>query len=476
MLAIISFSSCTESVKDAKKMDSLPKIYPDYIDVTIPKQIAPLSFNLLDYEKVDVLAKGSKSGEIHCQGSFADFDIKQWHKLLEENVGGFLELTVFGKVGNFWHEFKPFKIYVSPYDLDDYGITYRKIAPGYEVFGSMGLYQRDLSNYNEDPIIENTMITGSCVNCHTSNRGDANQYTFHIRGQNGGTFIYKDGEYNLTASKLDKIGGGLVYPYWHPSGKFIAYSTNNTAQSFHVVKDEMIEVFDSKSDVFLLDPISKKFILDDRLMQDSVFETYPFFSVDGKTLYFCASKAYEIPKDYKEVKYDLLKVSFDENTLKFGDKIDTVICASKNGKSLTFARPSYDGKYIMFTLSDYGCFPIWHKEADLYLYDIAKDTTICADILNSNQTDNYQNFSTNGRWVVYCSRRDDGQFTRLYFTSIDDNGNFTKPFMLPQRNPKKYCTQNLKSYNTPDFTKQKVDLDEKKLANMVMSQKRTSIE
>ena len=40
------------------------------------------------------------------------------------------------------------------------------------------------------------------------------------------------------------------------------------------------------------------------------------------------------------------------------------------GKSLTWPRPSYDGKYLLFTLMDYGYFSIWHEESDQWLLDL----------------------------------------------------------------------------------------------------------
>ncbi len=47
----------------------------------------------------------------------------------------------------------------------------------------------------------------------------------------------------------------------------------------------------------------------------------------------------------------------------------------------------------------------------------------------------------------------------LYFSSIDDDGHATKPFLLPQRNPWQYYHSNKYSFNVPDFTCDKVDFD-----------------
>ena len=50
---------------------------------------------------------------------------------------------------------------------------------------------------------------------------------------------------------------------------------------------------------------------------------------------------------------------------------------------------------------------------------------------------------------MFSSRRDDGLYTRLYFTHIDEEGNPSKPFVLPQKDPDFYG-EFMKSYNIPE--------------------------
>ena len=349
--------------------NQLPKIYPDYIGVTVPATIAPLNFNVedIDAESVSVVVEGSKIGELQSEGDYANFDIDEWHHLLAQNRGGDLKVTVYVEKKGNWTQYKDFDIHVSPYALDDWGLTYRRIAPGYEVYGKLGIYQRNLSNFEETAILENTAAPGACLNCHTANRTNPDQFTFHVRGDHGATLVSQNGKREWLKAKNDSLKGSMVYPYWHPSGKYCAYSTNTTHQSFHAVKDERIEVFDQASDVFVYEPATHELILDSLLMTKDHYETYPVFSPDGKTLYFCSSTAEPIPSGYKDIKYNICKIGFDAATGKFGNQVDTIFNARELGKSATHPRPSYDGRYIMFTMSDYGCFPIWHKEADNWL-------------------------------------------------------------------------------------------------------------
>ena len=165
----VFLQSCTETVDNAVNSDKTPEIFPDYVGVTIPTTIAPMNFSVEgDVDKMDVVVKGSKGGEMHVQGDYADFDIDDWHSLVARNKGGQLTFTVCSKNDGKWTRYRDFDMYVSNYDMKDYGLTYRRIAPGYEVYSHMGLYERRLDNFDERAIIENTQVPGMCVNCHTS--------------------------------------------------------------------------------------------------------------------------------------------------------------------------------------------------------------------------------------------------------------------------------------------------------------------
>lgn len=476
MMAAMMLASCTEKPENVTRVDKVPAIFPDYCGVTIPDGIAPMDFNVTgdDYDCVDVTVKGSKGGEVHSNGDYAKFDLDEWHSLTRQNKGGTLTFTVCVEKDGKWTQYKDFTMTVSPYAIGDWGLTYRRIAPGYEVYGHMGIYQRDLSTFDETPIFDNLAAPGACVNCHTPNRTNPDQYTFHVRGEHGATVVHRDGKEELLKAKNDSLHGSMVYPYWHPSGKYCAYSTNNTHQSFHSVRSERIEVFDQSSDVFVYEPSTHQLILDSLLMTKDHYETYPAFSPDGRTLYFCSSTAEPIPSSYKDIKYNICKIAFNPDNGSFGTRVDTIFNARKMGKSATHPRPSYDGHYLMFTMSDYGCFPIWHKEADNWLLDLRTGKAQPMTAANSDNTDSWHNWSANSHWFVFTSRRGDGLYTRLYLASVDDKGNVSKPFLLPQENPLEYYDDLLYSYNTPDFTTKPVKLDEREMGRQIGSDNRTA--
>jgi dipeptidyl aminopeptidase/acylaminoacyl peptidase len=162
-----------------------------------------------------------------------------------------------------------------------------------------------------------------------------------------------------------------------------------------------------------------------------------------------------LPDDYDKVKYSLCSIAFDPASGTFGSKVDTLVSAYKTGKSISFPRTSYDGKYLMFTMSDYGNFSIWHKEADLWLMNLANGTIKPLTGVNSDNTESYHSWSSGSHWFVFSSRRIDGLHTRPYIAWLDDNGMTTKPFILPQKDPDFY-DDFMSSFNIPELVKDKV--------------------
>lgn len=455
ILTILALTACTvEQVKDARQENTHPHIYPDYLGVTIPANIAPLNFCMDDEEAllIDAVVTDNHGNTLHSQDDEAtDFDIDDWHTLLAQNRGDSLTVTVSSKFADGWHTYTPFPLYVSP-DSIDYGLCYRLIEPGYEVWSKMGIYERDLSSFDERPLIENTQFEG-CVNCHSFNRGNPADMSLHIRGSHGATLLrHNDSPLTAYDTSTDQTLGLCVYPYWHPSGRYIAYSTNATNQLFHIAHRNRIEVFDTASDLQVYDTEKNELLLTPILKQDSIYETYPVFSADGRSLYFCAARALpEGDLHLDSIRYNLCRIDFDPATGTFGTRIDTIINAESVGKSVSFPRPSYDGRFLCYTLSDYGQFSIWHHEADLHLLNLSTGQSHPMTAANSDDTESFHNWSTNSRWLVFSSRRDDGLFTRPYFCHIDARGNVSKPFMLPQQNPRQFYRNLFLSFNAPDF-------------------------
>ena len=253
LLPLLLFACGTTSRPDgAVQQSAKPAIFPDYTDVTIPHNIAPLNFRFegeaercyAEVKGADGVVKASGKGEI-C------FSEKQWRELLEKSRGGEIELTLFTQSDGEWQQWQPFKIYVSDRAIDSH-LVYRLIEPGYEKWHIVGIYQRNLENFDQEPIIQNNMVGYNCINCHSFVGGNPEQMMFHMRASNGGTYIVQDSQIERLNTQTDQTISNLTYPYWHPSGRYITTSVNTIHQFFHAT-DKKIEVWDLRSDVVVYD-------------------------------------------------------------------------------------------------------------------------------------------------------------------------------------------------------------------------------
>jgi len=463
LTSLVQFTGCIPNVSNPANLTAIPAIFPDYTYVTVPSTIAPLNFAPQDISYTAVVAEfsGPDGTPFRVKGrKYIAIPANKWKNLLTANKGDSICVALSVMKEDKWVQYQPFPIYIGQHHVD-YGLAYRLIAPGYELYSRMGIYQRHLQSYKEKTILVNTLTPESCMNCHSVNRGNPGFFNLHLRGKQAGTVLIKDGNLEVYETKTPETLSNCVYPYWHPSGRFIAYSVNSTRQMFPMDPGQRIEVYDTASDIVIFDTEENSLISSKHLTTNN-FETFPAFSPDGKTLYYCVADYKNMPQDYKDVRYALCSIAFDPETATFGATVDTLINAPRIDKSLTFPRPSYDGKHLMFTLADYGTFPIWHTEADLGLLDLQTGEWQLMEGVNSPHVDSYHSWSSNSRWMVFSSRRGDGLYTRSYIASIEDNGKTGKPFLLPQKNPVKYYSETLYSFNIPEFITAPVKLDMRK--------------
>ena len=277
----------------------------------------------------------------------------------------------------------------------------------------------------------------------------------HLRGENGCTLFVRNGKYTKINLKNPAFVGNAVYPSWHPTENVVAYSVNVIGQNFYTKKLDKVEVLDEKSDLVLYD-VDKNRITPIEI-SGNWLETFPYWSPDGKYLYYAsayfnptsANVEVETIEKYATIRYNLVRKAFNTTTHTFG-QTDTVVSASSIGKSATFPRVSPDGRYLLYTMADYGNFHIWHRSSDLYLMDLKTRVKRNVEEINSPEVESYHSWSSNGKWVIFSSRREDAGYTRLYLTYFDGNGHFSKPFILPQKDPSFY-ERSFKSFNVPEF-------------------------
>ena len=476
-MAALLVACSTQVPQKFSESDDLPDIYPDYTNVTIPINMAPLTFEI-DGKADDVVARFSAGDEeLVCGGSKIQPDAGDWRRLAEKAKGNAIKVEVYVEKHNHWTRFKPFDIFVSPDSIDTY-ISYRLISPSYVTYEELTISQRCLENYDESVIYDNMLCSeganGQCINCHNYQQYNSNRMQFHARQNMGGTIIAYDGDIRKISMANDSILSAGVYPTWHPYLKLIVYSTNKTAQIFHSVDPNKIEVFDTESDLIAYD-VERNEVTN--IENDPTeLECFPFWAPDGKTLYYCSAHfEYNDTIDHgkefvtrtEEVKYNLYKKSFNPETMQFGPR-ELVFAADSaaNAKSATLPRISPDGRYLMFTLAKSGIFHIWHHDADLWMLDLKTGEARNMEEINSPDTESYHSWSSNGRWVIFSSRRYDGNYTRPFIAHIDAKGHGTKPFELPSADPD-YHRQFLKCYNIPEFMLGPVTISPQQFADIL---------
>lgn len=465
-LTLVLIACSTQEPTAQKQLPVTPAIFPDYTFVTIPRNIAPLRFKLTQEtaEAVAVLTAGEKKLIQQAEDGKFLFPEKAWKDLLQTATE--ITVQVYEKQQGQWAAYQPFTLQIAPEEIDSH-LAYRLIPPGYEPWYKLGIYQRDLTTYEEKAILENSQTDNNCMNCHSFCMQDPQKMVFHMRAVYGGTYLVNGQNVEKLDGKVDDEIPSLVYPSWHPNGNYIAFSSNSTMQVFLRNDSNRIEVYDKASNVLVYDVNRHKVLTCEQLFSPQALETFPTFSPDGKTLYFCSAQmtnSLQLPRDYKQIKYNLCSISFDAPSGTFGTQVDTLYSVKQEGRSAKFPRVSPDGKHLVFTVSDFGNFSIWHHDADLYSYDVEKGTYRPLNEANSTDTESYHSWSSNSRWMVLSSRRQNGLYTHPYFTYIDANGQASKPFLLPQSDPDFY-TDFLFSYNIPELIKGEVPVDTETLVH-----------
>jgi len=462
ILLLVTFVMVGCEELPTENVNTLPSMQPNYVDITIPANIAPLNFAMND---------SAQGVEVYVDGELLDnsgsnkmmFNVGKWKKMMASKKGETVSVVVEATYGDKKRRYNPFTWTIAD-SIDPY-MTYRLIEPDYEVFQNLEIRERCVENFDERAINTYHVIGNRCMNCHTYANSDPNMSMMYVRGEGGGAILNEKGVLRkLNIEKTPDMVSSSVYFGFSPSQRYITFSTNVIVPAFHSNANKRMEVFDSKSDVYVADVNTGKIIPAPQLADSMMLETFPNFSRDGKYIYFCRAA---VENSIEDLQYDLCRVSFDEDKGTIGDSIETVIKAVKGQKnSVSHPRVSPDGNYLLYTVADYGTFPIWHQESDLRMMDLRTGAIDNLQTVNSDRSDTYHCWSSNGRWFVFASKRDDGLYGKPYFCYVDTAGRVHKPFVLPQENPL-YYDYTLKSFNVPELGKGKVPFDAQSVRKIV---------
>ena len=494
IIAVSLLYACRDrkvTITQYSSIDRPAKVQPDYAGSIIPPNIAPLNFVIQQEGAgyfVRIYSEKGKPIEIFTKTPVILIPKRAWHELLDLNRGQRLNMDVYVESGagassskgeNIgWSRFQALTAQIAPEDIDTF-LVYRKIRPGHGTWRNMGIYQRNLSSFDESTILNNGYFKHGCVNCHTFCGNRAEKMLIGIRSA-----VYGSSALLVEGNKVRKIGTKFGYTSWHPSGKVAVFSVNKVRQLFHSASSEVRDVmdFDSLMSYYLVESESVK--TTPNLAKKDRLETYPTWSADGRYLYFCSapmtwSDQTVVPESYDQIKYDLVRTSYDIDRNQWGS-LESVLSAEDTGLSILLPRISPDDRWLLFCMCNYGCFPVYQHSSDLYMMDLeaAKQTGDFAyerlDI-NSSESESWHCWSSNSRWIAFSSKRGSGVFTRIYIAYVDKNGKVYKPIRLPQKDPT-YYESCLWTYSVPELVTEPVRVTREKLGRVVRSSQKIPVQ
>jgi hypothetical protein len=454
-------------VEDSTPVAREPNIAPDYCGITIPPNIAPLNFRVLEpgqTYRVKMHADGGAAIDIASRTGSIRIPNRKWRTLLAANTGGEIFVDVYVKhAEKGWLQFQRISNRVAREAIDD-TLVYRFMKPIYNAWKYIGIYQRRLAGFHTSQVLHGRSFGEGCLNCHSFVNNTADTMTIGLRSQTYGSHTLL-----VQGHTARKIGAKWGYTAWHPRGQLAVYSINKVRQFFHTGGMEVRDVVDLDSALVCYYADRRKAVCPAELADKSRLETYPTWSPDGRYLYYCSApilwsdRDTVPPENYDKLKYDLRRIAYDVKTDQWG-KAETVLAAEETGLSILLPRISPDGRFLLFCMCRYGCFPVYQPSSDLYLMDLATgDYRKLA--INSPYSESWHSWSSNSRWIAFSSKRQGGSLTRTYFSYVEEAGRVRKPFVLPQKDPAYYDSL-LETYSVPELIKGRVPVSRSLLARV----------
>lgn len=467
-------------------------VFPPYVDgIHIPGNIAPLNFVLPDSVQRAFVEVSSacvkRTFKIRQEMAFPLSFWKEAVSAVQNGKPDTLRLRIIlrGKSDRYI-QFPEIRWIVCPDTIDPY-LSYRLVQPTAGAYNVLELRERSLEDFRERVLISNKKMDNNCFNCHTYQNGQAERMMVHLRKPSEGSLYFREGQVHkvklpVAESALRHLPDSLrmplnfVYAAWHPFGDYIAFCTNILGISGYSAHKQYVNLFDSASNILLYRPSTtmdgrNEVSLPKALWTSEYEETWPAWSPDGKWLYFCRTDKSDknLTQRYPSwnervmhIYFDFCRIAFNPQTGRFADTVQ-VLLKSDTGQSYSVPRVHPDGKHILLCRGLFNSVP-YHSSGNLLLIHIdslfQKENP--AEILNSEECESWHEWSANGRWVVFSSKRQDGHYATPHIAFFNGKS-FEKPFVLPQRSCRFYQT-NLRSFNLPTFTRNSSSLSPEKAA------------
>jgi hypothetical protein len=468
IVSILAIASCSpRAVEKYTEAGSEPNISPDYRGAVIPPNIAPLNFRILQEGSAYFVTIRSEQGspiDVFSRTGQIRIPPRLWRALLDANKGRDILFDIYVQDDHGqWRRYRPLVNTVAAEPIDS-TLVFRFMKPLYSWWKDIGIYQRDITGYRQSVVLRGRSFGEGCLNCHSFAGNDPTTMTIAMRSAAYGshTLLARGGS-------VEKIGAKWGYTAWRPGGDLAVYSLNKVTQFFQAGGLEVRDVVDLDSALVCYRVKDGKATAVPELTDKDRLETYPAWSPDGKYLYYCSApilwkdRNAVPPAGYDKVKYDLRRISYDAQADRWG-QAETVLSADQTGLSILLPRVSPDGRFLLFCMCRYGCFPVYQPSSDLYLMDL--DTKQYRRLeINSESSESWHSWSSNSRWIAFSSKRGGGLFTRTWFSYVDREGKAHKPFVLPQEDPTYYDSL-LETYSVPELLTGPVPARPSKLARV----------
>ncbi len=437
-------------------------IEPDYTDMFIPPNIAPLNFTVKESGTgyyVKIYGDRGDTIEVSSGNPKIIMPKDEWNELCSANAGAAVYFEVFTKhADGSWKRYAPTGNTVAREEIDGY-VVFRRIRPLHNIYLNIDIVEHSLETHDESTVLSNDFINNGCINCHTFLNKDPDNMLIHTRGwgESGVSMILtRDGEVVNVNTRTTLLGGApMAYSSWHPSGRLLAFSVNKVYQFQHSAGWEVRDVIDLYSEIGIYSFAMDSVMTHPAISRADRMETYPSWSPAGDYLYYSSALtpwSGEIetwpPPQYKDVKYDLMRIGYDIQTNTWGEP-ETLLRADSTNMSILLPRVSPDGRFLLFCMSEYGCFPVYQPSSDLYLMDL-KTHAWRKLAINSEYSESWHSWSSNSRWIAFTSKRLGGYLSRTFISYVDEAGNVHKPFILPHKDPEFYSSS-IHSFSVPEL-------------------------
>jgi len=117
--------------------------------------------------------------------------------------------------------------HVAADEVDGY-LVYRRLPSALNLYRTLGIYQRDLETFDEQPVLENRHFGNGCLNCHTFSRTDRTHGAAHP----GGGGREPDGCSSGRTRSPRWPGRRAIFPGIRV-GRLLAFSANKLSLFFH---------------------------------------------------------------------------------------------------------------------------------------------------------------------------------------------------------------------------------------------------